>query len=105
MYGDGAIDYSTVMKWVKRINDGQEEPAENDLSDRPRRGRPSNAHSSANINQADALIKENKRITVNELAESLGVNAGSAVKIMDILAYSKVFARWVPTPKAAHRVS
>ena len=51
VYGDGAIDYSTVTMWVKRINDGQEEPTESDLCDRPRSGRPSSAHSSANIDQ------------------------------------------------------
>ena len=33
-------------------------------------------------------------ITINELAELLGVSAGSAVKIMDTLGYSKVCARW-----------
>ena len=49
VYGDGAIDYSTVTRWVKRINDGQEEPAECDLCDRPRSGRPFSAHSSANV--------------------------------------------------------
>ena len=91
MYGDSAIDYSTVTRWVKWINDGQEEPA-----DRSRSGRPSSAHSSVNIGKADELIKENRRITINELAESLGVSAGSAVKIMDTLGYSKVCARWVP---------
>ena len=80
------------MRWVKRINDGQKEPAEIDLCDRPRSGRPS----SANIDQADALIKENRRITINELAESIRVSAGSAVKIMDTMGYSKVWARWVP---------
>ena len=83
VYGDGAIDYSTATRWVKRINDAQEEPAE---SDRP---------SSANMDQADALIKENRRITINELAESLGVSTGSAIKIADTLGYSKVCARWV----------
>ena len=36
------------------------------------------------------------RITINELAESLGVSAGSAVKIMDTLGYSKMCKRWVP---------
>ena len=91
-----AIDYSTVTRRVKRINDGLKEPAESDLCDRPRSGRPSFAHSSANIDQADALIKENRCITINDLAKSLGVSAGSAVKIMDTLGYSKVCARWVP---------
>ena len=67
------------------------EPAESDLCNRP-----SSAHSSANIDQADALIKENRCITINELAESLGVSTGSAVRIMDTLGYSKVCARWVP---------
>ena len=42
------------------------------------------------------MVKENRHIIINELAESLGVSAGSAVKIMDTLEYSKVFARWVP---------
>ena len=57
---------------------------------------PSSAHSFTNIDQADALIKENRRITINELAESLGVSAGGSAKIMDSLGYSKVCARWVP---------
>ena len=95
VYGDGATDYSTVTRWVKRISDGQEEPAESDLCERPRSGRPSSAHSSPNIDQADALIKENIRITINELAESLGVSAGSGVKTMDTPGYSKVCAKWV----------
>ena len=81
---------------MKRINNRQEESAESDLCDRPRSGKPSFAHSSANIDQADALIKENRRITINELAESLGVRARSVVKVMDTLGYSKVCARWVP---------
>ena len=32
VYIDGAIDYSTVTRWVKRINDGQEEPTESDFA-------------------------------------------------------------------------
>ena len=49
VYGDGAIDYSTVTRWVKRINDGQEETAESNFCNRLRSSRPSSAHSSANI--------------------------------------------------------
>ena len=96
VYGDDAIYYSTVTRWVKRINDEQEEPAESNLCSRPRSGRPISAHSFANIDQADALIKENRCITISELTESLGVSAGSALKIMDILEYSKMCARWFP---------
>ena len=32
VYGDSAIDYSTVTRRVKRINDRQEEPAESDFA-------------------------------------------------------------------------
>ena len=39
VYGDGAIDYSsTVPRWVKRINDEQEKPAESNFCDRSRSG-------------------------------------------------------------------
>ena len=58
VYGDGAIDYSTVTRWVKQINDRQEEPAESNHCDRPRSVRPSSAHSPANIEQANALLRK-----------------------------------------------
>ena len=89
VYGDGAIDYITVTRWVKRINGAQEEHAESDLCDRLKSGRPFSAHSFANTDQADALIEEKKRITINKLAESLEVIAGSAAKIMDTLGIQK----------------
>ena len=61
---------------------------------------------SASIDQANTLIKENRPITINELAESSGVSERSAVKIMDTLGYSKVCARWVPSQLTeAHRQS
>ena len=94
VYGDSVIDYSTVTRWMKQINDEQEEPAKSDLCDRPKSCRPSSAHSSANIDWADTLIKENRCITINELAESLEVSAGIAVKIMDTLGYSKLCVRF-----------
>ena len=96
MRGNGAIDYSTATGWVERIHDGHEESGKSDFSNRPRCGRPSSAKSSANIDQADELIKDSRRITINELAGSLGVRLGSAVKIVDTQGYSKVCARWVP---------
>ena len=49
VYGDGAMDYSTVTRWVKRIKDKQEESAESDLCNMPKSGRSSFAHSFTNI--------------------------------------------------------
>ena len=49
VYGDTRLQHST--RWVKLINDGQEEPAESDFCDRPRSGRPFSANSSANIDK------------------------------------------------------
>ena len=66
------------------------------ICNRPRSARLSFARSCADIDQADALIKENRLITINELAESVGVSAGSTVKVMDTLGYSKVCASWAP---------
>ena len=94
VYGECAINHSTVTRWVKQINDGQEEPAESDLCDKPRNGRPSSAYSSANIDQEDTLIRKNRRITINELAESLGVSKRSAVKIMNTWGIQKCVQGW-----------
>ena len=49
VYVDGVIDLSTVTRWVKGINDVQEELAKSDLCYRPRSGQPSSAHSCADI--------------------------------------------------------
>ena len=64
---DVVIDYSKVMRWVKQINDGQEKPAESNLCDRPRSGRPSSAHSYANIDQEDALRKTDTSLLMSLL--------------------------------------
>ena len=94
MHGDGAIDYSTVTRWMKQINDAQE----NLLKAIFAIGQEVVGHLLLTVLltlQADALIKEKRCITINELAESLRVSAGNAVKIMDTLGYSKVRERWV----------
>ncbi|PNF32144.1 hypothetical protein B7P43_G02848 [Cryptotermes secundus] len=50
-----------------------------------------------NIDRADALIHENRRITVKELGAMLSISVGSVEDIMKYhLHYRKVNARWVP---------
>ena len=60
VYDDGAIDYSTVTRWVKRINNGQEESAKSDFCDWPRSGRPFLYPNIGIINQISKNILKNK---------------------------------------------
>jgi len=45
----------------------------------------------------EAIVKENRRATVHEIAAHLDVSHGSAHHIVhDVLQFHKVSARWVP---------
>ena len=45
----------------------------------------------------EAIVQENRRVTVNEIAAHLDVSHGSAHHIVhDVLYFHKVSARWVP---------
>ena len=49
------------------------------------------------IAAVEAIVKENRRITVTEIAAHLDVSDGSAHHIVhDLLQFHKVSARWVP---------
>jgi hypothetical protein len=43
-----------------------------------------------------AIVKENRSVTVNEIAAHLDMSHGSAHHIHDVLQFHKVSARWVP---------
>ena len=59
VYGNGALKYATVCKWIGRFNDGQES-IEND----PRVGRPVSILTEKNVATVKTLIEENARYTV-----------------------------------------
>ena len=49
------------------------------------------------IARADAIMKENRRVTVHEIAVHLDMSHGSAHHtIHDVLQFHKMSARWVP---------
>jgi hypothetical protein len=75
---------------VKRFKDGN-----TDIADQPRCGRPRTAATERNKQIVDELIRQDRRITVREIAEQLGVGH-HAVQEMEILGYREVYSRWVP---------
>ena len=62
VYGNGALKYATVCKWVRRFNDGRES-IEND----PRMGRPVSVLTEQNVATVKALIEKDARYTVQEI--------------------------------------
>ena len=101
VYGNGALKYATVCKWVHRFNGGRVS-IEND----PRVGRPVSVLTEKNIATVKTLIEEDAPYTVQEIGELSGIHSSSVLKILqERLGLSKICARWVPhflTDKQKH---
>ena len=92
VYGNGALKYSIVCKWVCRFNDGRES-IEND----PRVGRPLSVLTEKNVATVKTLIEEDARYTVQEIEELSCIHLSSVLKILcERLGLRKICARWVP---------
>ena len=93
VYGDASIAYSTLKKWVFRIKDEEDDPSLNSLQDRRRSGRPSSAVNPRHSDEVEKLIRDDRRITIDDIGECVGVSHGSAVNIVNELGFAKVCAR------------
>ena len=72
VYGNSALKYATVCKWVCRFNDGRES-IEND----PRVGRPVSILTEKNVATVKTLIEEDAHYTVQEIEELSGIHSSS----------------------------
>ena len=92
VYGNGALKYATVCKWVLCFNDGRES-IEND----PRVDRPVSVLTEKNVATVKKLIEEDARYTVQETEKLSGIHSSSVLKILhERLGLSKICVRWVP---------
>ncbi len=70
---------------------------ETDTKDRPRPGQPRRSHSDEQIRAAQAIVDEEKRISVRELADRMDISVGSAHKLLkDDLKLQKKALKFVP---------
>ena len=76
-YGNGALKYATVCKWVCRFNDSRES-IEND----PQVGRPVSVLTEKNVATVKTLIEEDVCYTVQEIEELSSIHASSVLKIL-----------------------
>ena len=92
VYGNGALKYATVCKWVRRFNDARES-----IENNPRVGRSVSVLTEKNVATVKTLTEEDTRYTVQEIEELRGIRSSSVLKILhERLGLRKICARWVP---------
>ena len=91
-YGQSTMSQGKVYEWVERFKSGRTR-----VTDEGHSGRPSASRTQDHIDRADAMIREDRWMTVFEVAAHLDISYGYAYAILhDNLGYRKVCARWVP---------
>ncbi|UYV74764.1 hypothetical protein LAZ67_12000855 [Cordylochernes scorpioides] len=91
-YGDAVMSRRRVFEWYKRFKEGREDTADNERS-----GRPSTSTTPEKVDKVLELVREDRRITVREVAEEAGISFGSTQSIMkDILGVRRLNAVLVP---------
>ena len=77
VYGNGALKYATVRKWVRHFNDGRES-IEND----PWVGRLVSVLTEKNVASVKTLSEEDACYTMQEIEELSGIHSSSVLKIL-----------------------
>jgi len=91
-YGQSTVSQRKVYEWVERFKSGR-----TCVTDEGCSGRPSTSRTQDHIDRADAMIREDRQITVSEVVAHLDISYGSTYGILeDDLGYRKVCAQWVP---------
>ena len=91
-FGEDAMGPTSIKEWYNRFKDGRTS-AESDS----RSGRPSTSRNDAVIDQVRALVLEDRRITVRELADEVDISIGSVHSLLrEDLALRRVAAKFVP---------
>jgi len=91
VYKEPALSYDSVRRWVIKFKSGSR-----DISDKPRSGRPKTAVTNDNKRRVDEMILGNRRVTVRDIIDEIGIGHNALHEIINELGYSKVCARWVP---------
>ncbi|XP_042211468.1 protein GVQW3-like, partial [Homarus americanus] len=91
-FGDDSMSEAQIKLWYKRFKDGRESVASD-----PRSGSPSTSRTPENIERVRAAINENRRLTVRELEEDLGIPRTSVSEILTKdLGMKRLTAKFVP---------
>jgi hypothetical protein len=91
-YGAHAMHQQKIYKWLERFKEGR-----TSVMDESQPGHPSTSRTDQHIQRVDALIREDRQLTLARVADIMGMSYGSAQAIVhDDLGYHKVCVWWVP---------
>ena len=91
-FGESTMSRTQVQFWYKWFNEGRE-----NVNDNARCGRPSSSTTDENIEALKKMIFNNRRITIREVADDVGISFGSCQAIFtDVLGIKRVAAKIVP---------
>ena len=91
-YGDVCLSLQQVNEWSRKFLNGA-----GSVTDSPRPGQAHRVVTPEAIAAVEAIVKENRRVTVHEIAAHLDMSHGSEHHIVhDVLQFHKVSTRWVP---------
>ena len=92
VYGDNSVCRTLVFDWHKRFREGRKS-----IEDNERSGRPVSKHSEQAVEEVRALLKEDRRYTLKDLALATGFSVWKMHQIVhEDLGMRKVCARWIP---------
>jgi histone-lysine N-methyltransferase SETMAR len=101
-FGDECLLQPRVFSWAKSFREGRDH-----VEIEPHARRPRTFVNPENVLKIGELFRANRRITVLELLQEVGISVGSVEESLhDELKVSKVSARWVPwllSPKHRER--
>ena len=77
-YGSVYMGASSVRRWVKHFKDGN-----TSIQDEPRSGRPRTASIERNKERVDEIIQDDRRVTVDTIARTLGIGHNAVQEMIE----------------------
>src|SRR5215475_10085734 len=79
-YGSVCMGASSVRRWVKHFKDGN-----TSIQHKPRSGRPRTASTERNKERVDEIIQDDRRVTVDTIARTLGIGHSAVQEMIESL--------------------